>query len=141
MTPVEAITNGREILDPVMFSHGFTFEACTFGKGGSGGPAATGVYARGNRRLDFSYRWAPGAVEYSIGKDTLSHLAYMRFLGKYRESKFLSFYREEPMTGFVALRDDLVAFCQDFLAGNGDEFRRFAAELRLLDGRLPPFLP
>jgi hypothetical protein len=140
MTPREAIDAGRKVLDPLLTSAGFRFESGADGQG-SGGPFARSAYVKADLHLHFSYRRAVGDVHYVVGGETIEHTTLMRMLGKYHDSKYASFDRSEPMSGFVALRDDLQAFCSDFLNGQGAELRRLAIELRSQGGRLPPYLP
>ncbi len=108
-----------------MIPAGFAFASGSTGKG-SGGAFASASYVRDNRRLDFSYRWALGAVEYHIGESILKHPSYMRLLGVYRDSEYSRFSRDVALAGFEALRHDLEHFGYDFLAGPGKEFERLA---------------
>jgi hypothetical protein len=128
MDPAEAIEAGRSILDAVMIPAGFVFLPGTTGKG-SGGPFASASYVKKNRRLDFSYRWALGAVEYHVGETSLDHDSYMRLLNVYRDSEYSRFSRDVPLAGFEALRHDLELYCADFLTGPGEEFKRLAMAL------------
>ncbi len=123
--PAEAIEAGRKILDRVLVPAGFAYLPGVTGKG-SGGHFASASYVRGNRRLDFSYRWALGAVEYHIGAQSLGHASYMRLLGVHLESEYSRFPRDVPLAGFEALCHDLELYCTDFLAGPGEEFGRLA---------------
>jgi hypothetical protein len=129
MDPTEAIETGRRILDRVLIPAGFVFLLGPTGKG-SGGHFASASYVKQNRRLDFSYRWALGAVEYHIDEASLDHTSYMRLLNVHRESEYGRFPRDVPLAGFEALRHDLELYCADFLVGPGDEFRRLATALR-----------
>jgi hypothetical protein len=127
--PVEAIEAGRRILDQVMIPAGFVFALGTTGAG-LGGRFASASYSRGDRRLDFSYRWALGAVEYHIGGSTLDHRSYMCALGVARDSEYSRFSRDTAIAGFEALRHDLEHCCSDFLVGPGEEFQKLAREQR-----------
>ena len=129
MFPTEAIAAGRQILDALMASAGFHFEAGDSGQG-SGGRFATASYIRGDRRLSFSFRWALGCVEYRIGDSVLDHNDYMRLLGAYGGSEYCRFSRESPLAGFEAVRHDLDRFCSDFLHGDGADFQRLAAHFK-----------
>jgi hypothetical protein len=129
MNPAEAIEGGREILDPVMVPAGFAFLYGTTGKG-SGGHFASASYRKEDRRLDFSYRWHVGAVEYHVGEATMDHDSYMRLLNVYGESQFSRFSHDVPLAGFEALRHDLELYCADFLTGPADEFCRLAAAFK-----------
>lgn len=140
MTPGEAIEAGRTILDPLLAPAGFRWESLGEGRG-SGGPFAQAAYVKGDLRLEFSYRWALGDVRYQVGGASIEHASLMRMLGAYRSAKFLSFDRADPLAGFVALYDDLVAYCDDFVHGQGSIVRRLAAELQALGGSLPSTLP
>jgi hypothetical protein len=140
MTPREAIDFGRKVLDPLLMAGGFRFESGEDAQG-SGGPFASAAYVKADLRLHFSYRWAVGDVRYVVDGETIDHTTLMRMLGKCRVSKFASFDRSEPLSGFAALRDDLLNFCSDFLNGQGAEFKRLAIELRSQGGKLPPYLP
>jgi hypothetical protein len=127
VNPSEAIEAGRQILDKVMIPAGFEFVHGSIGHG-SGGHFASASYTRGNRRLDLSYRWALGAVEYRIDESALDHNAYMRLLGVWAESEYSHFSRDVALAGFEALRHDLECYCSDFLVGPGAEFKRLARE-------------
>jgi hypothetical protein len=78
---------------------------------------------KGERRLEFSYRYALGLVVYHVGNASIGHDEYMQFLGKGRESAYAWFSRETPMAGFDALKQDLERNSQDFLVGSGDSIR------------------
>jgi hypothetical protein len=125
MNPTDAISAGRTILDPVMVSAGFQFVAGPNG-GSSGGNFARASYVKEDRRLEFSYRFALGAVEYYVGDASIGHDEYMQFLGKGRESAYAWFSRDSPMAGFEALKKDLEIYFQDFLVGSGGSVRNAA---------------
>jgi hypothetical protein len=127
--PSEAIEAGRKILDGVLLPAAFAFVPGAAGKG-SGGTFASAAYVRGERRLEFSYRWAVGEVTYYIGDDALGHDSYMRLLHVYAQSEFARFSRDEPLAGFEALGHDLKHFCGDFLTGPGTEFQMLARRLK-----------
>lgn len=117
----------------MMVPAGFVFEPGTAGKG-SGGHFASASYRKGDRTLSFSYRWALGEVEYSLGEARLDHDSYMRSLSVYRESEYCRFPHDVPLAGFEALRYDLERYCQDFLTGPGEEFTGLAKALKANPG-------
>ena len=74
---VEAVfREGLQILDPVLKQHGFTFEEGTSGHG-SGGDFVSGMYVRGNRKLELHLRYSLGLVTYHFGSAAVSHQDYM----------------------------------------------------------------
>jgi hypothetical protein len=119
----EILQQGADILVPALVPHGFQFSMVISGRG-SGGAFAHGEFVRGNRKLDLHFRYSLGLVTYHIGALSLAHNDYMRaLLGRSGASHYPSF-SEEPLAAFVALRQDLVEYCSDFLSGDGGEFQQ-----------------
>jgi len=117
----EILEQGAQILAPVLVPDGYKFSFVTSGNG-SGGAFAQGEFVRGDRKLELHFRYALGLVNYHIGKLSLAHDDYMRaLLGRAGMSHYPNF-SDEPLSGFEALRQDLVEHCSDFIRGNGDHF-------------------
>jgi hypothetical protein len=126
MDAIELRRLGAEILNPVLTPHGFMYEAGVADRG-SGGSFARGAFVRGDRRLEFSARYALGEVFYRIGVQALSHEAYMRVAagaGKHRYPGF----SDDPLDGFRDLAADLAAFGVVFLTGESTGFAAIAEE-------------
>jgi hypothetical protein len=139
--PIDILREGRDILDPVLYQHGFSFSG-DFSGAGSGGPYAGGVYSNGDRKLEIHYRYSLGLVTYHFGETSLDHDSYMRaLLGKAGGNRYPGF-SDDPMAGFRDLAYDLRNFAGAFLSG---EFKEFAScamaaeELKKIPGfvRLP----
>ena len=122
MTPKEAIEKGCAILGPVLVPHGFT---CVLGASGasSGGSFAQATYARGDRKLELHFRHSLGLVTYHVGQLSLAHEAYMEALLGQRGASHYPGFSDDPLDGFRHLRQDLEAYCGDFIEGPGDQFR------------------
>ena len=127
-TPKAILLKGVEVVNPVMNSAGFRFSFEAQGRG-SGGNFAWGRYLRGDRSLDLHFQHSLGLVQYHIGKDTIDHESYMRFLGIYGQSEYPNF-STDPLDAFACLSRDLAKYCEDFLGGDGKQFREFAMRLK-----------
>lgn len=127
-TPKDALLLGTAVLDPVMSEHGFAFQIENEGRG-SGGCFARGSYLRRERRLEVHYRYALGLVAYRIGDAILDHESYMRSLGVWGRNQYPGFPKD-PLDSFRQLAYDIKAYGSDFLCGSGEEFGRFAEDLR-----------
>lgn len=113
------LEQGAQILAQVLVPNGFKFHLATSGTS-SGGAFAEGEFVKGDRKLEFHFRYSLGLVTYHIGKQSLGHVDYMRaLLGK---SGAYPPFSEDSITGFEALRQDLAEHCSDFISGNGKEF-------------------
>jgi len=123
--PGENLRRGREILDPLLTTHGFGFVVEASGRS-SGGEFASGEYVRGDRRLELHFRHSLGLVRYHVGPISMTHGDYMRALGREGQHRYPGF-SQDPLDAFRDLRSDLEAFCGDFLAGAGDRFQEAAA--------------
>jgi len=130
-TPSEFLKEGRNILDPVMLRHGFSFKEGSAGKS-SGGPSASGSYVNGDRTLEIHFRFSLGLVTYHFGQTSMDHESYMNaLLGTKGGNKYPGF-SEDPLDAFKGLAADLENFATAFLNGNFEEFSRcvVAAEER-----------
>jgi hypothetical protein len=125
--PVEILKQGVEILSPFMESKDFIYRFDGSGRG-SGGDFAIGKFTKGDRCLEFSFRYSLGNVFYRIGKYEIEHDTYMKFLGKKDDAKYPGF-SDEPLDGFKHLCNDIENFSSDFLSGDGKQFVEFAKEL------------
>jgi hypothetical protein len=141
MPPIEVLSEGRGILDPVMHRHGFSFKAGPAGPS-SGGPYASGAYVNGNRKLEIHFRHSLGLVTYHYGKTSLDHESYMHsLLGTNGGSRYPGF-SEDPLDPFRGLAYDLDNFASAFLNGSFEVFSGYviaAEERKKLSGfaRLP----
>lgn len=126
MKALEILRAGCSILDEVMKPHGFAFVERSSGQS-SGGNYASGEYVNGDRRLEIHFRHSLGLVTYHVGSSSLTHRDYMRaLLGEDGGNQYPGF-SDEPLDGFRHLKYDLSHFCEDFLSGSGEEFKRYAA--------------
>jgi hypothetical protein len=124
--PKETLLKGMAIVESVLQPHGFKFMLGNVGQG-SGGHFASGEFSRDDRRLELHFRHSLGLVTYHIGKHTLDHETYLRYLGKWQQRKYPGF-SDDPLDGFRHLAHDLQTFCMDFVSGPGDEFCTVALE-------------
>lgn len=106
---------GARILSEVLANHRFTFRILEVGAS-SGGPFASGMFVRGNRRLEFHVRTGLGLVRYHVGPHSASHEHYMRTLGVLPQCEYPGF-PEDPLDPFVRLAHDL-RFAGEFLSGD-----------------------
>jgi len=121
------LQRGANILEPVLVPHGFQFRIVASGRS-SGGPSAHGEYTHGGRRLELHFRYSLGLVTYHVGALSLAHDDYMRaLLGRSGAGNF-PLFSEEPLSGFEALKLDLINYCSDFISGTAEEFRRCVKE-------------
>ena len=133
--PRDILSAGAEILRPTLEPHGFAFRIEREGPRSSGGPFAQGAFVSRKtlfsrrKRLEFHFRWSLGLVSYHVGRTSLSHDDYMRSLGVQRDAEYPGF-SDEPLDAFRHLASDLARFCQDFVRGDGAQFRRFANEIK-----------
>lgn len=119
--PTEQLLAGAKILEPIMGRYGFQFKLLKSGSG-SGGAFACGHYVNGDRRLELHYRYGLGMVIYRAGKAELSHRDYVERLGVLTESQFVWNAKEESLSGFDWLREDIERFCRSFLIGQCEHF-------------------
>jgi hypothetical protein len=123
--PLEILREGCTVLDPLLRSHGFSFEEGPFGPS-SGGPFASGVYVNGNRKLEIHFRFSLGLVTYRFDGRSVDHEGYMRaVLGNAGGSRYPDF-SDDPLSGFKNLAYDLENFASAFLTGDFKEFARCA---------------
>jgi hypothetical protein len=127
-SPKAILLAGIETLDPVMTSAGLRFAFEAEGKL-SGKNFAWGRYLRADRSLELHFRYSLGLVHYHVAATTLDHENYMRLLGVYGRSEYPNF-SSDPLDAFACLSRDLTKYCEDFLSGDGKQFREFAAMLK-----------
>jgi hypothetical protein len=118
---VSLLKVGRKFTDPIMEAHGFHWEPRGAGKS-SGGFSDSGVYVKGDRKLELHFRFSLGLVNYHIGSISLSHEEYMRHVAGKGQAQYPGF-SDDPMGGSKHLADDLAKYGGDFLSGSGDEFK------------------
>jgi hypothetical protein len=111
------LREGVALLQPLMESRGFSFEAGPTGRG-SGGNFAAGSFVKGSRSLNFSVRYSLGLVSYSAGHHTISHEDYLRAIGA--KGRYPGF-SERVIDGFDHLKSDLEEFFDAFLNGSDSE--------------------
>lgn len=117
----EMLLQGRKLIDPVMYAHGFTWGQ--LGKGNSsGGDFDSGHYYKDDRSLELHYRNGLGLITYTIGGLSLGHEDYMRYAAPKGAAQYPG-YSDNPLDGFAHLAHDLATHANDFLAGIGNEFR------------------
>jgi hypothetical protein len=119
---------GAELLSTVLQPHGFVFRLEAHDKG-SGGFFASGAFSKDNRRLELHFRHSLGMVSYHIGEDSLDHETYMRLLGVYGRNQYPDFPKE-PLDSFRHLCADIQEYCEDFISGDGKQFRSLALTLQ-----------
>ncbi len=120
MNPREELENGIKLLNPIMEASGFHF---VFESGGnsSGGIFSQGAFVSGRKRLELSFRYSLGCVEYRIDNNEISHAEYMEALGKKGEAKYPGF-SNKPIMAFEHLASDISKFSETFLKGSEEEF-------------------
>ena len=125
--PKRALLDGVRMLTPVLEPNGFKFRLTKTGKG-SGGYYAFGAFKNGTRELELHFRHSLGLVTYRIGAAELDHTSYMRLLNAHGQNRFPGF-QKNPEQSFADLKHDLSHFCEDFLSGSGEQFRRLSSQL------------
>ncbi len=116
-----------------MSSHGFAF-ACGEPEDSSGGRFAKCEFQRGDRRLEFHFRYSLGLVTYHLGTQSISHESYMWSVLDRRHASHYPGFSAEPLESFRTLLLDLEQSGGDFLSGTDAAFLRHLAhaeELRL----------
>jgi hypothetical protein len=68
----EILTEGSEILKPIMNKNGFSFSIDGEGSS-SGGKFAYGSWIKNDRKLEYHFRFSLGLVEYSLGAKTIEY--------------------------------------------------------------------
>jgi hypothetical protein len=116
MNPVDALAEGRKLLDPLLAPAGFHFVDGQQGQG-SGGRFASGRYVRGDRSLDLHFRYSLGLVTYRVGRAVVGHEGLLHYLGVYGRHAYPGF-SEDPLDGFRHLVSDLEAYGQAFISGS-----------------------
>lgn len=124
MTPKELLERGVVELAAVLEPAGFVF--IDGDESDSGGPAVSGDFLRGDRRLEFHVRSSLGQVRYHFGDYAISHEDFVRGVrGTDRiegPSEYPGF-SDDPLAGFRHLRADLERFGAVFLTGGAKAFR------------------
>jgi hypothetical protein len=126
--PEAVLIKGCGLLDRVFQPNGFRFVLEEVGVG-SGGRFASGRYIRGDRSLELHVRHSLGLVRYHIGHVSLDHETFMRMLGVRGQCSYPDFPKE-PLDSFQSLAKDLELYCNDFLAGTGDQFRDLSSKCK-----------
>jgi len=135
----EILRLGADLLGTLLVPKGFTFEMLGAGKG-SGGTFAFGHFRRGERRLEFHFRYTLGMVRYHLGSSSMSHEDYMyAVLGAWHATRYPGF-SNDFMDGFRDLLADLKEYGVEFLGGNDDCLMRRIEQANLL-AKSKPRLP
>jgi hypothetical protein len=118
MTPrIDILRDGSEILKPVMNRHGFSFSIDGEGSS-SGGNFAFGSWIKKDRKLEYSFPFSLGLVEFSLSTKAIEHEFFLWALsGEKHKAKYPG-PSEDPLDGFRRLLDDLNQFCAVFLTGS-----------------------
>lgn len=135
--PREVIAAGAKTLLEVLGPFGFAFVPGGEGKG-SGGLFAQGCLVNGSRRLEFSFRYGLGEVNYRIDDKTISHENYLKYSGNWRRRRYPDF-GSSPENSFAALAQDIEEFLADFAQGTGEEFLRVVADFEANPDRFKGF--
>lgn len=137
----EILTDGSEILKPLMIKNGFQFSVD--GKGqSSGGKFAFGSWTKKNRKLEYHFRFSLGLVEYSLESKSVEHKFFLWALTGEKHKARYPGSSEDPLDGFRRLFDDLNNFCGVFLNGSDTELKKVfqkADELKSYWESLSPF--
>lgn len=120
MNPREELENGVKLLNPIMEASGFHF-VYESGGNSSGGNFSQGAFISGKKRLELSFRYSLGCVEYQIEDLAITHAEYMEALEKKHEAKYPGF-SNIPIIAFEHLTSDISKFCNAFLKGSEEEF-------------------
>jgi hypothetical protein len=135
----EILQAGTSILMDILEKHHFVCSQTQTGQS-SGGAFATGLFIRGNRRLELHFRYSLGMVSYHLGDRSISHEAYMwSVIGKRHASHYPGF-SDDPLDGFHHLHTDLEKYGGDFLHGSDAAFSQHfdrVAELIEKQGKMP----
>lgn len=123
--PKKALTDGIEVVRPIIEPHGFRFQFREQGKG-SGGTFAWGEFIRENRSLQLHFRLTLGMIRYCVADQSASHGSYMQELGVWNRCRYPGF-SEDPIAGFDDLAHDL-AFAEDFSSGTAAILLRAASK-------------
>ncbi len=117
--PVETLVLGVRLLEPLFVKYGFAYRVLHAGSS-SGGGFASGEFRKGNRRLEFHFRYSLGMVTYHLCSRSMSHQEYMRsILGRANASHYPEF-SSDPLDAFRHLCLDLEVHCAEFLEGSDD---------------------
>lgn len=122
-TPKEALLQGADMLRPLFSEHGFAFELLGEGRG-SGGEFAYAEFSKGERRIEFHFRYSLGMVTYHLGPDSISHEQYMFSVLEEPTRSHYPGFSNDPLEAFRDLSSDLHAHCGEFLEGTNEEFRQ-----------------
>lgn len=135
----QILQHGADLPGALLVPNGFAFVVLGAGKG-SGGAFAFGQFRRGERRLEFHFRYSLGMVSDHFGSLSMSHEDFIRaVLGRRHASKYPGF-SIEPMDGFRDLLSDLKEYGSDFITGNDDCLLRRINQANHL-GNTRPRLP
>jgi hypothetical protein len=123
--PREQLQAGIEVLNPFLNHVGYQFQFEQDGTG-SGGHYAYGRFINGDRSIELHQRWGLGIVNYQIGDLAIDHSSYLAGLGVDRDSHYLWLRLELGIERYNGLLQDLQEFCDDFLTGDADQWRKIA---------------
>ncbi len=133
MNPQDELENGVNLLKPVMEASGFHYVLENVGNS-SGGNFSQGAFISGAKRLELSFRWSLGCVEYQIKGIAIGHEEYMEAVEKKGEAKYPGF-SNKPIEAFEHLASDISKYCGVFLKGSNEEFIELIDRYRLKSKR------
>jgi hypothetical protein len=119
LTARTTLETGVNWLKPTLEQAGFKYNFESEGNG-SGGSFARASFASGNKKLEFSFRYSLGCVEYHIGNLKITHTEYMDATGHKKDARYPG-YSREPDEAFKSLATDISKFCTTFLNGSEEE--------------------
>jgi hypothetical protein len=137
--PLETLKQGAKLLEPLLVRHGFAFKVTGSGSS-SGGNYAAAEFRRGDRWLEFHFRFSLGLVAYHLGASSMDHIAYMQsVLGRRYASRYPGF-SNDPLVAFHDLLLDLEAHCGEFLDASDEVLQAriiAATQFQNLQPRIP----
>jgi hypothetical protein len=113
------LERGSKILEPLFLRHGFKYKFLDAGSS-SGGHYASGEFRKGDRRIEFHFRYSLGMVTYHLGVRSMSHQDYMRSVIGRRNASHYPGFSNDPLDGFRHLLQDLEEYCGEFLSGSDE---------------------
>ncbi|WP_157068068.1 hypothetical protein [Desulfosarcina cetonica] len=116
----DIIQKGADIMAPVFKKYGFVFSIEGEGQS-SGGEFAFGSWCKGNRRLEFHYRYTLGLVNYFLGEERIGHQWYLWAVTGKKHSGSYPGNSEDPVDSFSRLKNDIEKYCDIFLQGSDNE--------------------
>jgi len=120
MDPKVELENGVKLLKNIMNEAGFKFLFECEGIS-SGGKFASGSFILGDKKLELSFRYSLGCVEYRVLEHNISHKDYMEAIGKKKEAQYPGFSNNST-EAFEHLFSDISKHGEIFLWGTNNQF-------------------